>query len=304
MGNVCNVNGRITPETQAVIPVLDRGFLFGDSIYETFKTVEGIPFAFARHMERLHASAARLRFEVPLSDAAMAARIKVTIAAAGGGGERYIRIIVTRGVSAAPNIDPAHARGQPNLVILVRDLEDFPPEMYERGIALAIPSILRNDRRALDPAIKSGNYLNNILGLMEAKERGANDAVFLNTSQEVSESSTSNVGIVRDGRVATPPLTAGILPGVTRAILLEAAARDGLVIHEQTLRREDLAAAQEVFLTSSLKGVMPVTRLDGRTIGDGKPGPLTRRLSQIYARRESELVLQDRAWWAAVPARE
>lgn len=306
MTNVCSINGVIEPETQARIPVLDRGFLFGDSIYEVIRTHDRVPFGFDAHVARLRASADRLRLELPFSDDELAASVRTTIAAADRrraaepdqpqGTEKYIRIIVSRGTGSMPNIDTACVVTPPNVVIFVRHLPAA-PSSAEAGIRACLVQTLRNDRRALDPAIKSGNYLNNILGLMEAKQRGGAEAIFLNGNGQVTEASTSNVGIVKDGRAWTPPLDSGILAGVTRAVLLAAARSRGVAFAERALDLAELRGADEVFLTSTLRGVLAVTQLDGRPIGDGKPGPFTARLQALLVDCVAREIAEVRSRW-------
>lgn len=281
MANLCNVDGTILPEQEARVPVLDRGFLFGDSVYEVLATRGGVPFAWPEHLARLRASAAAIHLDLGADDRELMRRVAATVAEAGNR-DHYVRIIVTRGTGTAPNIDLAHAPGPARIVILVRDLHA--PSTTEGH--LAIVTRLRNDPRALDPAVKSGNYLNNVLGLAEARSRGATDALFLNTSGHVTEATTANVWIVQGGVALTPPLSAGILAGVTRAILLDLLRRGNADLPraaERDLRPEDLRRADEIFLTSTLRDVQPVTRLDGAPVGRGSVGPIAHRLQQAMA---------------------
>ena len=185
MVDLCNLNGKIVKESEARIPVLDRGFLFGDSVYEVMRTMAGTPFGWIEHLERLHRSADGLALPLDLDDRALMARVMATVAAANHE-TSYVRIIVTRGTGTAPNIDLAYAPGPATCVILVRAVTP----QTGRQANLAIVPRLRTDRRALDPAIKSGNYLNNVLGLREAREQGATDCLFLNQEGKVTEAST------------------------------------------------------------------------------------------------------------------
>lgn len=274
MSAICNLNGEVLAEERATIPVLDRGFLFGDSVYEVMRTRGGVPFAWPEHLERLRRSAGGIRLELDLDDGAVLRRIRACLDVADHG-ESYVRVIVTRGVGTAPSIDLAYAPGPPNWVILVRPYV----APVEPAARLAIVPRLRTDRRALDPGIKSGNYLNNLLGLAEAKERGATDCLFLNQEGHVTEASTSNVYLVKSGVVLTPPLRAGLLPGITRQLLFDYAKEAGIELREADLTEQDVQEADEVFLSSTLKDVYPVVEVDGRPIGDGRPGPLTRRLA-------------------------
>jgi len=277
MANLCNVDGRITPEAEARVPVLDRGFLFGDSIYEVVRTVGAEPFGWPEHWERLVASAAAIRLRLDLDEATVARRIAATLAAAGPG-DRYVRIVVTRGAGSAPNIDIACATGAPCWVIMVRDLAP----MSGAPSRLALIDRLRNDRRALDPATKSGNYLNNVLGLAEAKDLGATDCVMQNAQGFVTEASTSNVFARIDGIWTTPRLDDGILAGVTRAHLLAWLPTVGEKVAEAHLTPADLRRADEIFLSSTLRDIAPVTHLDGRPLGGSTGGPEAKRLLAAY----------------------
>lgn len=272
MTNLCNVDGAILAERDARIPVLDRGFLFGDSIYEVVRTFGGVPFGWPEHWARLVASAEAIRLRLDLDEATIARRIAATVRAAGDG-DHYVRLVVTRGTGEAPNIDLAYAKSPPCWVVLVRPLTPI-SGMTAR---LAIVDRLRNDRRALDPATKSGNYLNSVLGLAEAKDQGATDCVMVNAFGFVTEASTSNLFAFVDGAWTTPALGDGILAGITRSLLLQSAAAAGERVVERHLTAGDLRRADEVFLSSTLRDIGPVTHLDGRPIGDGRAGPRTSR---------------------------
>lgn len=286
MTAVCNLNGTILAEAEASVPVLDRGFLFGDSVYEVMRTEATVPFAWPEHLARLRSSAQGIGLEIELDDRTIMRRVRETIAAAGVD-EAYIRIIVTRGVSTAPNIDLDFAPGPPNYVILVRQLT-----AVTATIRLAVIPRLRTDRRALDPAIKSGNYLNNLLGLAEAKAKGATDCLFLNQDGHVTEASTSNFYLVEGETISTPPLSAGLLRGITRGLLFDLCAEAGITLVERDLSVQDLETATEAFLSSTLRHVAAVSEIDGRVLGDGTGGPVTTRLAQAFhefrARRTRE----------------
>ncbi|HLQ38233.1 MAG TPA: aminotransferase class IV [Planctomycetota bacterium] len=273
MANLCNLDGVTLPEEQARIPVLDRGFLFGDSIYEVLRTHAGVPFAWPEHLLRLRSSASGLGLVLDLDDRALMARVQATLAAADNE-ESYVRIIVTRGTGSAPNIDFAHAPGPPRWVILVRALTASPGQ----PVRLAIIDRLRTDRRALDPALKSGNYLNNVMGLAEAKAAGATDCLMVNGNGQVTEASTSNLFAFRGDRLLTPPLHAGILAGITRGLLLGLCRQQRIDVQETDLTAADVRAADELFLSSTLRDVAPVTHLDGRPFHAGEPGPRTVQL--------------------------
>jgi branched-chain amino acid aminotransferase len=279
MVNLCNLNGEILPEAEARIPVLDRGFLFGDSVYEVMRTMDGTPFGWIEHLERLHGSAEGLALGLGLDDRTLMARVMATLEEAGHKDQdSYIRVIVTRGTGTAPNIDLAHAPGPSTCVILVRELALSPVSQ----VSLAIVPRLRVNRRALDPAIKSGNYLNNVLGLREARERGADDCLFLNEQGQVTEASTSNVYLVKDGKLLTPALRAGLLAGITRRLLGKMCAESSIPCQEQDLTEADVRDADEVFLSSSLRDITPVTLIDEQPVGDGRVGPMCQQLASLF----------------------
>ena len=285
MANLCNLDGIVVPEAEARIPVLDRGFLFGDSIYEVVRTVDGVPFGWPEHWARLQISARALRLPLDLDEATVARRVDATVAAADHG-DSYVRIVVTRGAGSAPNIDLAYATGKPCWLIMVRPL----PDLSGKPARVAVVDRLRVDRRALDPATKSGNYLNNVLALAEAKDRGATDCLMCNAEGNVTEASTSNVFARLDGVWCTPP--------VTRALLHTFLAQNGEAVAERDLRPADLHRAEELFLSSSLRDLSPVTHLDGRALHGGAPGPVTSRLLERW-RAHAESLLRERygpAW--------
>ncbi len=260
--------------------VFDRGFLYGDSVYETVATVTGRPFALAEHLERLARSGERIGLTVPPRTEIEAA-LAATLAAAGNA-ESRIRVIVTRGEGGA-DLDPALATS-PRLVIIVSPLSAPTDEMYRRGVAVEIVSVARNDPRAIDPAVKSGNYLNNVLALAEARRRsGAYEAILCAASGSVAEGATSNVFAVRAGEVRTPALGVGILEGVTRGKVLALCRQHGIPCAEvDFLAPAEVRSAAEVFITSATRGVLPVTTVDRQAVGSGAPGPITTRLIGLY----------------------
>ena len=276
MPAVCNLNGTITSEHDAKIPVLDRGFLFGDSVYEVLRTRRGVPFAWPEHLARLRASAEGIGLELDLDDRGIMLRVKESLIAAQID-DAYVRIIVTRGTGTAPSIDLDYAPGPPNYVILVRALPRVRPE-----VRLALIPRLRTDRRALDPAIKSGNYLNNLLGLADAKARGATECLFLNSDGLVTEASTSNFYLVKGGAIATPAPRAGLLSGITRGLLLELCASVGVQMEEKDLSAEDVRDADEMFLSSTLRDIVAVTEVDGKNVSEGRAGAFTQRLGAQF----------------------
>jgi branched-chain amino acid aminotransferase len=289
MGTLVNVEGRLVPPEQALVPVLDRGFLYGDSVYEVVRTYGGRPFEVQRHLERMERSASRIGLSLP-ERAQIEAELARTLQAAGNA-ESYARIVITRGEGRF-GLQPHFAEGLHRLIVLVRPLEPPAAEQYERGLQMAVARIRRNPPQALDPALKTGNYLNSVLALRESHAAGADDALLLDLRGQVTEASTSNVFFVQDGVVVTPPLGLGMLEGVTRGLVIEVARGEGLIVREEPHGPEALAAADEVFVTSTIREVMPVTSLvllegaepDRRVVAGGKPGPLTRRLHAAFRR--------------------
>jgi branched-chain amino acid aminotransferase len=279
MGSYASVNGLISPAGEARVSILDNGFTFGDSVYETLRTYGGRPFALSRHLARLRASASRLGFAIPDGDAELGRTLETLLARAGNP-ESFIRLIVTRGVGDI-SYHFERVKG-PTVVMAVKPFEAFPESHYTEGVPLALVAIRRNHPSALDPAIKSCNLLNNVLAVREAQARGAVEALLLNLEGQVAEGASTNVFLVKEGVAVTPPLSAGILHGITRDVVLEIAGEAGVEVREAPVRPEELRAADEIFITSSTRELMPGRSLDGRPVGDGKPGPLTRRLLEAY----------------------
>jgi len=279
MGFFASIDGIISPAAEARVSVLDNGFTFGDSVYETLRTYAGRPFHLDRHLLRLRDSARTLGIALPLADGELGARVDAVLTRAGNE-ESYIRFIVSRGVG---DISYRFERVQgPTVVVVVKPYEPPPVLLYEEGALAIVSSVRRNHRLALDPAIKCCNLLNNILAVREAQAQGALEPIMLNQEGEVAEGASANVFLVKDGRLVTPPLTAGILPGVTRGVVIALAHELGLPMAEETVRVPQLMEADEVFFTSSLKEVMPVRAIGDRRLGSGRPGPVTLRLLQAY----------------------
>jgi branched-chain amino acid aminotransferase len=279
MGFFASVNGSVTPAAEARVSVLDNGFTFGDAVYETLRTYGGRPFALDRHLRRLRRSAERIGIAVPQDDRVLAAWLDALLSRAANP-ESYIRFIVTRGLG---DISYRFERVQgPTVVMAVKPFEPLPAAQFEEGIPVVIASVRRNAPEALDPAIKSCNLLNNILAVREAQAKGVSEPVMLNHRGEVAEGASSNIFIVKGGVLRTPPLRAGILPGITREVLLELAPQLAIPAEEATLRVEDLYGADEAFMTSTLKEAVPVRSIDDRPVGTGKPGPVNLRLLSAF----------------------
>lgn len=291
MSATVNVNGRVVDEAHAVVSVFDHGFLYGEGVYETLRTYSGLPFLFDRHMRRLRASAGMLALAVPLSDSEMEDRVRDTLGAAGlgdrPGREAYVRILLTRGVGEL-SYDPASCP-TPSIVIILKPYVAPPPEVYGRGVKAAIVSIVRNHPDSVNPLIKSNNLLNNALAMQEAARRGAFEGVMRNHRGELSECSQSNLFLVTDGMALTPSLGSGLLAGITREFVFEIGAAERIPVREAVLKDGDLLGADEAFLTSSTREIVPIVEVDGRAIGSGRPGPVTERLLESYRRRVREL---------------
>ncbi|HJZ73566.1 MAG TPA: aminotransferase class IV [Vicinamibacterales bacterium] len=288
-----NVNGRISDQEHAVVSVFDHGFLYGEGVYETLRTYNGQPFLFDRHMTRLRKSADMLVLSVPLSDAEIDARFRETLAAAHLGGsadrEAYIRILVTRGIGEL-TYDPA-ACPTASVVVIVKPHVNVPPEWLERGVRVSLVGVVRNHPSSVNPLIKSNNLLNNALAMQEAFRRGGVEGVMRNYRGELAECTQSNLFVVKNGAALTPPIDAGLLPGITRAFLFEVGAELGIPVREQVLRDDDLLHGDEAFFTSSTRELVPIVAVDDRTIGSGKPGPVTHALLDGFRKRAQELTL-------------
>ena len=283
------VNGRITPEDQAVVPVFDHGFLYGEGVYEVCRSYFGTPFLLDRHLARLRRSASLIALPVPFADDGFGARIEDTMKAAGllpwspGGPDAYIRLLLTRGIGEL-TYDPA-ATPVPTLVIIARPHKAPDPTIYEEGVPLSIVPIQRNAPAALNPLIKSNNLLNNALAMQRALGAGGFEAVMRNHRGELAECSQSNLFVVSGGRVRTPPLEAGLLAGITRQLVLELCRDEHFAADEATLHDGDLLEADEAFITSSTREIVPVTKVDHTVINDGRPGPITQALMAAFRAR-------------------
>jgi len=293
MAATVNVNGQVFDQEHAVVSVFDHGFLYGEGVYETLRTYNGQPFLFDRHMRRLRKSAEMLTLGVPITNAEIDARFRETARAAGLGDspahEAYIRILVTRGVGEL-SYDPA-ACPTPSVVVIVKPHVAPPAEVFERGVKVALVEIVRNHPGSVSPLIKSNNLLNNALAMQQAARCGGFEGVMRNYRGELAECTQSNLFIVKSGAALTPPIDAGLLPGITREFLFEIGAEAAIPVREAVLKDTDLLGADEAFLTSSTREVVPIVQVDDRRIGAGVPGPITRRLLQGF-RRQAHMLTQ------------
>ncbi len=272
-----NFNGEIHEELS--ISVLDHGFLFGDSVYEVVCTLDNQPCFLDKHLDRLFSSAKAISLTIPRDIEWFHKQLRLTLDAADNS-ESYIRIIVTRGVGEI-NIDPSTCHS-PNIIIIVREIDTYPESFYEKGLHVSLVSIKRNSRDSLNPNVKTGNYLNNVLAKVEANKLGAQDAVMVNPWGYLTEGTTSNLFFVRGSHIFTPSLDCGLLSGITREMVIQLSKENGFHIEEGKWPGEELYEADEIFLTGTIKQVMPVTYLDARPVGSGKPGPVTLKLMRLY----------------------
>jgi len=286
MRRMANVNGEITPLEEARISVLDRGFLYGDSVYEVFRTYDGVPMFCHEHFDRMENSARLIHMSISLSREEILDEMRRTARAAEvpAGQDVYVRWHVTRGTGALDLVPAKDLKS--SHVIILKEVPRWNPEFYSRGMTLAVTSTRRNPVEALSPDIKSGNYLNNILGVAEAVELGADDCLMLNPAGVVTEASNSNVLFVIDGRLVTPSAASGILRGITKAAIQRISAQHGFELHETEVQSTDLARASECFVTSATREVMPVARLrlENGNWHEFPPGggDITRRVAVAY----------------------
>jgi branched-chain amino acid aminotransferase len=275
------IDGRIVDGSDARIPVTDHGFLYGDGVFEGMRVYSRRLFRLDDHLERLRVAARTIALEIP-GGTQQVREVVLRTAAAFGAEDAYVRLIVSRGEGAL-GVDPETCR-TPRIVCIVDHVRLYAEEVIRRGLALTTSSLRRPPPDVLDPRVKSLNYLNNVLAKLEARRSGADEALLLNAHGHVAEASVANVFVVRAGRLLTPPVTDGALEGITRRTVLELAGRDSIPAVERTLGRFDLLAADEVFLTGTGAGIVPVGSLDGRSIGRGGPGPVTLQLTAAFDR--------------------
>jgi len=287
-----NVNGTVLPAEEAVVSVMDHGFMYGDSVYETVRTYNGVPFLLGPHLDRLQRSLDRVFLSLPLTRKDLEAEIQRTVDEAPLESDLGIRIVVSRGCGPI-GLDVTRCP-QPTYLIYVFELPkevvlaEAEPTSGGEGVDAVVSKIRRNSARALDPAIKSGNFLNNILAYKDAHDAGAHEAILCNAEGYIAEGTTSNVFVVKDDFVWTPHAY-GILDGITRCVVLEEGRKAGIPMGETNIPPEALFSADEVFITSSVKALVPVTRIHGKPVGTGCRGPVTKRLQECYqARVETE----------------
>jgi branched-chain amino acid aminotransferase len=285
-----NFNGAIVPPSEAKISILDHGFLYGDSIYETIRTYGGKPFLLDLHLERLEESGKGIHLTLPLPRAQLGQEVIKTVGVARHH-ESQIRIMVTRGIGDF-GYDPKLC-SDPSFLIFVSPLFVPPAEIYDKGVRISLVSVRRNLPSAINPAVKSGNLLNQALAWMESQKDGAYEALMLNYKGDLAECTMSNIFFVKDKVLLTPSLDCGILGGLTRRLVLELARTLGMPVREGAFSVREFLSADEAFLTVTSREIIPVVRCNDQTIGQGIPGTITRRLHEAYRQRVCELMEKD-----------
>src|SRR5689334_7117608 len=273
------VDGKYYSERDAKISVFDHGLLYGDGIFEGIRAYHGRVFKLKEHIDRLFYSAKALLLGIPLTHQEVMDAV-VETCRQNKIRDGYIRLVVTRGAGTL-GLNPNRCKN-PSVIIIADKIQLYPPATYDRGLEIITVPTVRNLHSALNPAIKSLNYLNNILAKIEANNAGCEEAIMLNAEGFVSECTGDNLFIVKGGRLLTPPLSAGALYGITRQVVMELAEESGVAVGEPNLTRYDVFNADECFLTGTGAEIVPVVKVDGRLIGNGKPGPLTRKLVVEY----------------------
>ncbi len=290
MATLVNVDGKLGSEEDRLLSPLDQGFLFGASVYETVRTYGGRAFLLERHLGRLRESAKALDIILDVADEEIAARIEETLVAAGNA-ESSIRVVVSAGVGS---IDyRAGSAVRPTVVVIVRPLPEYPDSLYREGASAVVVPMMRATRGGLDPRVKSSNLLTNLSALREAHRQKAYEAILLNPEGEVAEGSMSNVFLVAKGVVRTPPISAGILEGITRELAIEVAREKGYQVEEKGFKPDDLLRADEVFITASARQIVPIIQVNETRIGNGMPGPVTCALIAAYKDKVRSLIQKE-----------
>ena len=269
------LNGKLVPEKDAKVSVFDHGLLYGDGVFEGIRSYNGRVFMLGEHVERLYRSAKAIDLKVPMTPAGMAQAV-VRTCKANRVMDGYIRLIVTRGVGSL-GLNPYNC-SKPQVIIIAGSIQLYPKKLYDEGLAIVTVGTVRNHTESINPQIKSLNYLNNVLAKIEAINSGCMEAVMLNPQGFVAEATGDNIFVVRGTSLITPPPWCGTLEGITRNVVMK------LEVREDVLTRYELYTADEVFLTGTAAEVIPVVNIDRRSIGAGKPGPVTRQLAKTFNR--------------------
>lgn len=273
------LNGKFVPKEEAMVSVFDHGYLYGDGVYETMRAYKRNLFLLDRHLVRLKHSADSIFLKLPLPLDRISDALNDTVKA-NKLSDAYVRIQISRGpgeIGLDPGLCP-----EPTMVIAAKPFKNYPVEHYERGVSVAVVKTRRNHPLALDPSIKGTNFLNNILAKIEAIRAGAYEAIMLNWEGYVAEGTISNIFFVKSGILYTPALNTGILEGVTRGLVLDLARREKIETRERLIQPNELFDADECFITNTTIEIMPASTIDGRHVGNGKPGPITAALHKAY----------------------
>jgi branched-chain amino acid aminotransferase len=273
------LNGKLVPKEEAVVSVFDHGLLYGDGVFEGIRCYNGRVFALDEHVNRLYDSAKAIALDIGMTRQEMADAVVLTCRE-NGMRDGYIRLVVTRGVGTL-GLNP-YLCDKPQVIIIAAQVQLYPKELYQNGMAIVTVGTLRNLPEALNPRIKSLNYLNNILAKIEAINSGCMEAIMLNAQGFVAEATGDNIFAIRGNTLSTPPVTEGALEGITRNVVMQLAREKGMEVREARMSRYDLYTADEVFLTGTAAEVIGVINIDKRAIGDGKPGPITQSLTETY----------------------
>lgn len=279
MSELIYINGEFFPREEAKVSVFDHGYLYGDGVFEGIRAYNGRVFKLREHMIRLYESAKSILLKIPLDMEKLEKDVLETVSC-NKLKDAYIRIVVSRGVGDL-GLDPQNC-SNPTIIIIASKISIYPRELYEEGLRVVTVATRRNIPDALDPKIKSLNYLNNILVKIEANQAGVLEAVMFNRSGYITEGSGDNIFIVRKGQLITPPSYLGALEGITRETVMELAVEKGYTVLERPFTRHDLYVSSECFLTGTAAEVIPVINVDGREIGDGKPGKITCSLMHAF----------------------
>jgi branched-chain amino acid aminotransferase len=298
-GTLVYIDGRRVSQDEAKISVFDRGLLYGDSVFETIATHSGRPFMLVEHIQRLRHSAELVYIDLPVDDATLCAEVETAVAESTNS-ECYLRLIVTRGVGGL-GLDPGLSEG-PCRILIVAPLNRPSSEAYENGVSAISYRTQRTAESTEASGAKVGNYLVAVLAMRQAKPTHANEALIVNGEDRVVEGATSNLFVRFAQELITPPESAGILPGITRQLVLEVAKRSGITVGYRCPTLSELASADEIIITSSVREILPVVKLDGSRVGDGKPGPYYRQVRAGYfALVQEELAQAPRFFRAVTP---
>jgi branched-chain amino acid aminotransferase len=274
------INGKFYDKANAKISVFDHGLLYGDGVFEGIRSYNRLVFKLKEHVERLYESAHSIMLEIPMTREAMTKAVVATLKE-NGLSDAYVRLIVTRGEGDL-GLDPRKCKGRATVIIIADRIALYPEKFYKEGLAIITVATVRNLPEALNPQIKSLNYLNNILAKIEAINAGCNEAIMMDSLGYVAECTGDNIFIVKRAHLYTPPQCMGTLRGITRDSVLELARKDKILVHEHVLTRHEVFISDECFLTGTAAEIIPVVKVDGRVIGKGRPGPVTLKLIREF----------------------